>query len=203
MSTARSSTRCQVVSTRRQSRHRTRSRARRDPARPFVIGYVGSFYYSPEMRASVMERWWQGSGRPTGYRYTPAGGLAVPQPAFFLSSALRTCSSDGPKLPRQRYARRFVGDLQDLARSTGGGFRPAGCGRAAGPPPARRVSRVRVRLRRAAGDVDESDRRTRLLHCRQDVRVPRRRPAHSRHRDRRRAARLSRGVGGRSGRRRR
>ena len=77
---------------------------------PFVIGYVGSFYYSPEMRASVMERWWQ--KRPAHWlQYSPRQEDWLYRSPYFFFRALADLLSRRPDL-RQRVRVRFAGDRQ-------------------------------------------------------------------------------------------
>jgi len=79
-----------------------------DETRPFVIGYVGSFYYSPEMRASVMERWWQ--KRPAHWlQYSPRQEDWLYRSPHFFFRALAHLLKQRPGL-RQRVRVRFAGD---------------------------------------------------------------------------------------------
>lgn len=81
-----------------------------DPGRPFVIGYVGSFYYSPEMRASVMEPWWR--KRPAHWlQYSPREEDWLYRSPYFFFRALARLFERGPEL-RSWIRVRFVGDPQ-------------------------------------------------------------------------------------------
>jgi len=81
------------------------------PGAPFVIGYVGSFYYSPEARASVMGRWW---ARPPHrwFHYTPRREDWLYRSPFFFFRALQTLLANRPEL-RFKIKVRFIGDCPD------------------------------------------------------------------------------------------
>lgn len=82
-----------------------------DPARPFVIGYVGSFYYSPGMRASVMEPWWR--KRPAHWlQYHPRQEDWLYRSPHFFFRALAHLLDQRPEL-RRHVRVKFVGDPQD------------------------------------------------------------------------------------------
>lgn len=78
--------------------------------RPFVIGYVGAFYYSPEMRASVMDPWWR--KQPARWlQYSPRQEDWLYRSPYFFFRALGRLFAQRPEL-RQRIRVRFVGDHQ-------------------------------------------------------------------------------------------
>jgi glycosyltransferase involved in cell wall biosynthesis len=82
----------------------------RDDTRPFVIGYVGGFYYSPEMRASVMEPWWR--KRPAHWlQYSPRQEDWLYRSPYFFFRALAHLFDQRPELRRQVRVR-FAGDRQ-------------------------------------------------------------------------------------------
>jgi glycosyltransferase involved in cell wall biosynthesis len=80
-------------------------------ARPFVIGYVGSFYYSPQARASVMEPWWRLPPRHWMH-YSPRREDWLYRSPFFFFRALKTMLDNRPEL-RSAVRVRFVGDRQE------------------------------------------------------------------------------------------
>ena len=83
---------------------------RPDAARPFVIGYAGSFYYSPEMRASVMAPWWQ--KRVAHWpQYSPRQEDWLYRTPYFFFRALARLFDRRPEL-RARVRVRFAGDRQ-------------------------------------------------------------------------------------------
>lgn len=75
---------------------------------PFVIGYVGSFYYTPETRAALLNPWWQ---RPPHrwLQYAPRREDWLYRSPFFFFRALRWLLDAKPEL-RPRVKVRFVGD---------------------------------------------------------------------------------------------
>lgn len=82
--------------------------------RPFVIGYVGSFYYTPQSRASILEPWWQRS--PARWlHYSPRREDWLYRSPFFCFRALAQLFSRRPEL-RERVRVRFVGDTPDWLR---------------------------------------------------------------------------------------
>lgn len=85
--------------------------ARVDTAGPFVIGYVGSFYYLPEMRASVMEPWWRLPPRHW-LHYSPRRQDWLYRTPYFFFRALAQLLTQRPEL-RSRVKVRFVGDRED------------------------------------------------------------------------------------------
>jgi glycosyltransferase involved in cell wall biosynthesis len=92
-------------------------RAQLAPARagsasePFVIGYAGSFYYSPEMRASVMEPWWK---KPIRHwpQYSPRREDWLYRSPYFFLRALAALIARRPEI-RSRVRVRFAGDRPD------------------------------------------------------------------------------------------
>ncbi len=75
---------------------------------PFVIGYVGSFYYLPRTRASVMEPWWRLPPRHW-LHYAPRREDWLYRSPYFFFRALRKMLGDRPDL-RPNVKVRFVGD---------------------------------------------------------------------------------------------
>ena len=76
--------------------------------RPFVFGYVGSFYYSPEMRASVMDPWWRKA--PSRWlQYSPRQEDWRYRSPFYFFRALARLLEQRPEL-RRRIRVRFAGD---------------------------------------------------------------------------------------------
>lgn len=85
--------------------------ARADSAgAPFVIGYVGSFYYSPVNRASVMEPWWRKAPRHW-LQYAPRRADWLYRSPYFFFRALKRLLDQRPEL-RARLRVRFAGDPQ-------------------------------------------------------------------------------------------
>jgi glycosyltransferase involved in cell wall biosynthesis len=85
-------------------------RDRTGSAGAFVIGYAGSFYYSPEMRASVMEPWWR--KKPLHWpQYSPRHEDWLYRSPYFFFRALARLFERRPEL-RQRIRVRFAGDHQ-------------------------------------------------------------------------------------------
>jgi hypothetical protein len=75
---------------------------------PFVIGYVGRFYYSPATRDSVMEPWWR--RRPHRWlHYSPRREDWLYRSPFFFFQALKRMLDNRPEL-RSLLKVRFVGD---------------------------------------------------------------------------------------------
>ncbi|MEO8679302.1 MAG: glycosyltransferase [Vicinamibacterales bacterium] len=83
-------------------------------ARPFVIGYVGSFYYLPQLRASVMEPWYRLPPRHW-LHYTPRREDWLYRTPFFFFRALQRLFEARPEL-RATVKVRFVGDSHDWLR---------------------------------------------------------------------------------------
>jgi len=79
--------------------------------RPFVIGYVGSFYYSPQMRSSVMEPWWRLPIRHW-MQYSPRKEDWLYRSPFFFFRALKKLFENHPPL-RDCVRVKFVGDTPD------------------------------------------------------------------------------------------
>lgn len=78
---------------------------------PFVIGYVGSFYYLPQMRASVMEPWWRLPPRHW-LHYTPRREDWLYRTPYFFFRALKRMLEIRPDL-RPAVKVRFVGDPEE------------------------------------------------------------------------------------------
>ena len=82
--------------------------------RPFVIGYVGSFYYTPQSRASILQPWWRRS--PAHWlHYSPRREDWLYRSPFFCFRALAQVFAQRPEL-RERVRVRFVGDTPDWLR---------------------------------------------------------------------------------------
>lgn len=82
---------------------------------PFVIGYVGSFYYTPEARAALLNPWWQ---RPTHrwLQYAPRREDWLYRSPFFFFRALRQLLDERPDL-RSCVRVRFAGDTPAWLRA--------------------------------------------------------------------------------------
>lgn len=88
------------------------------PARgeePFVIGYVGIFYYTPETRAALLDPWWQRSPH-RWLQYAPRREDWLYRSPFFFFRALRRLLDARPDL-RSRVKVRFVGDTPAWLRA--------------------------------------------------------------------------------------
>lgn len=88
------------------------------PARseqPFVIGYVGSFYYTPETRAALLNPWWQRSPH-RWLQYAPRREDWLYRSPFFFFRALRRLLAARPEL-RPRVKVRFAGDTPPWLRA--------------------------------------------------------------------------------------
>lgn len=81
------------------------------PQGTFVIGYVGSFYYSPAKRASVMEPWWRKAPRHW-LQYAPRREDWLYRSPYFFFRALERLLQRRPEL-RPRLRVRFAGDPHD------------------------------------------------------------------------------------------
>lgn len=81
------------------------------PSGPFVIGYVGSFYYLPLAREAAMGEWWE---RPPLHwlNYSPRREDWLYRTPFFFFRALRALFEARPDL-RPRVRVRFAGDRHD------------------------------------------------------------------------------------------
>jgi glycosyltransferase involved in cell wall biosynthesis len=94
---------------------------RRTADRPFVVGYVGSFYYIPEQRASILGPWWRRSPQHW-LGYTPRREDWLYRTPYFFFAALARLFDTRPEL-RSRVKVRFAGDqerwLDDQIRSFG------------------------------------------------------------------------------------
>ena len=82
---------------------------------PFVIGYVGSFYYTPESRAALLSPWWQRSPH-RWLQYAPRREDWLYRSPFFFFRALRRLFDERPDL-RSRVKVRFVGDTPTWLRA--------------------------------------------------------------------------------------
>lgn len=82
---------------------------------PFVFGYVGSFYYLPQMRASVMEPWWR---LPPKHwlHYSPRQEDWLYRTPYFFFRALSQLLRDRPEL-RARIKVRFAGTQEEWLRA--------------------------------------------------------------------------------------
>ena len=82
---------------------------------PFVIGYVGSFYYTPESRAALLNPWWQ---RPPHrwLQYAPRREDWLYRSPFFFLRALRRLLDERPE-QRSHVKVRFVGDTPSWLRA--------------------------------------------------------------------------------------
>lgn len=81
---------------------------RRPDVLPFVIGYVGSFYYLPELRSAIVEPWWR---RPPQrwLLYSPRREDWLYRTPYFFFRALQRLLERRPEL-RDRVRVRFAGD---------------------------------------------------------------------------------------------
>jgi glycosyltransferase involved in cell wall biosynthesis len=88
---------------------------------PFVIGYVGSFYYIPEQRTSMLSPWWQRSPQHW-LGYAPRHEDWLYRTPHFFFAALARLLKARPEL-RARVRVRFAGDreawLDEQIRSFG------------------------------------------------------------------------------------
>jgi glycosyltransferase involved in cell wall biosynthesis len=89
--------------------------------RPFVIGYVGSFYYIPEQRAEILGRWWQ--RQPAHWLgYAPRREDWLYRTPHFFFAALARLFASRPEC-RARIRVRLAGEreawLDDQVRSFG------------------------------------------------------------------------------------
>lgn len=82
---------------------------------PFVIGYVGSFYYTPETRAALLNPWWQRSPH-RWLQYAPRREDWLYRSPFFFFRALQRLLAVRPEL-RSRVKVRFVGDTPAWLRA--------------------------------------------------------------------------------------
>ena len=80
-------------------------------SRPFVIGYVGSFYYSPEMRVAAMGPWWRLPARHW-MQYSPRKEDWLYRSPFFFFKALKKLVEKDPAL-HDSIRVKFVGDTPD------------------------------------------------------------------------------------------
>lgn len=80
-------------------------------ADPFVIGYVGSFYYLPQLRASIMEPWWRLAPRQW-LHFSPRREDWLYRTPFFFFEALKRMLNNRPDF-RSVVKVRFVGDSED------------------------------------------------------------------------------------------
>ena len=82
---------------------------------PFVIGYVGSFYYTPETRAALLGPWWQRAPH-RWLQYAPRREDWLYRSPFFFFRALRQLLGERPDL-RSLVKVRFVGDTPAWLRA--------------------------------------------------------------------------------------
>lgn len=82
---------------------------------PFIIGYVGSFYYTPESRAALLNPWWQCAPH-RWLQYAPRREDWLYRSPFFFFRALRRLLDERPEL-RPRVQVRFVGDTPAWLRA--------------------------------------------------------------------------------------
>jgi glycosyltransferase involved in cell wall biosynthesis len=85
--------------------------SRAAPGRPFVIGYVGTFYYSPAARAAMMRPWWR--KKPNRMiQYSPRKeDWLYRSPWFFFQAVGRLLAHHPEYRPRLRL--RFAGQKPD------------------------------------------------------------------------------------------
>jgi len=74
----------------------------------FVIGYVGSFYYSPETRQLMFTPWWKKFGHRK-LQYVPCKEDWLYRSPYFFFKAIRTLIDDQPKLS-SRIKVKFAGN---------------------------------------------------------------------------------------------
>lgn len=84
-------------------------------AEPFVIGYVGSFYYTPKTRAAMMSPWWRRSPH-RWLKFAPRREDYLYRSPFFFFRALHRLLDGRPDL-RSRVKVRFVGDTPSWLRA--------------------------------------------------------------------------------------
>ena len=73
----------------------------------FTIGYVGSFYYSPEGRKQMFTPWWRKRGHRM-LQYVPQHEDWLYRTPYFFFSALRVALNDNPVLEQQIHVK-FAG----------------------------------------------------------------------------------------------
>lgn len=82
---------------------------------PFVIGYVGSFYYTPETRAALLSPWWQRSPH-RWLQFAPRREDWLYRSPFFFFRALARLLGERPEL-RLQVKVRFAGDTPAWLRA--------------------------------------------------------------------------------------
>lgn len=81
------------------------------PGRPFIIGYVGTFYYSPAARAAMMQPWWR--KKPNRMiQYSPRREDWLYRSPWFFFQAVARLLADHPEY-RARLRLRFAGQKPD------------------------------------------------------------------------------------------
>ncbi|MEI8041662.1 MAG: glycosyltransferase [Verrucomicrobiota bacterium] len=81
------------------------------PSRPFVIGYVGTFYYSPGARAAMMQPWWQKPPHRM-IQYSPRIEDWLYRSPYFFFKAVAALLADHPEY-QTRLRIRFAGRKPD------------------------------------------------------------------------------------------
>jgi hypothetical protein len=87
----------------------------------FVIGYVGSFYYSPEARKQMLQPWWQKRGHRI-LQYIPNRQDWLYRSPYFFFKAIQQLNISDPVLGskiRIRFAGKIQDWLKDMIRSFG------------------------------------------------------------------------------------
>jgi glycosyltransferase involved in cell wall biosynthesis len=83
-----------------------------DTGKPvFTIGYVGSFYYSPEARKQMLQPWWKKKGHRM-LQFIPYKQDWLYRSPYFFFKALQQLNKSNPNLAR-RIRVRFAGKVQD------------------------------------------------------------------------------------------
>jgi hypothetical protein len=85
----------------------------------FVIGYVGSFYYSPEARQQMLQPWWQKKGHRI-FQYIPHKQDWLYRSPYFFFKALQQLNISDPDLGSKikvRFAGKIYSWLRDMIAS--------------------------------------------------------------------------------------
>jgi glycosyltransferase involved in cell wall biosynthesis len=77
----------------------------------FLIGYVGSFYYSPQARQQMLQPWWRKRGHRM-LQYIPHRQDWLYRSPYFFFKALQHLNQSDPELGRKIKVR-FAGKIQD------------------------------------------------------------------------------------------
>jgi glycosyltransferase involved in cell wall biosynthesis len=77
----------------------------------FLIGYVGSFYYSPQARQQMLQPWWRKRGHRM-LQYIPHRQDWLYRSPYFFFRALQRLNQSDPELGRKIRVR-FAGKIQD------------------------------------------------------------------------------------------